>query len=293
MQEKAAVHKDGNEGTGILPVKDFCVLIPFYNNRLGLIRSLQSICYSPVKFSVLIIDDGSDEPLTVDDLAEYLHPDLHINIIRLPRNGGITMALNAGLKHLSEKEDCRYIARLDCGDVCKEDRFLQQVKFLNEHPDIDLVGSWCIFKDYSTGEAFEYIVPTSHKGIMREMHFKNVFIHPSVMWRAEAVAAVQAYPDSFPHAEDYAFFYELLRRGKGAVLPQFLVVCEISRAGLSISYRKQQLLSRLRVVRHYRESVWYGMLGEARLRLLMLLSADWALKIKKRIRRVQQSPAVT
>jgi glycosyltransferase involved in cell wall biosynthesis len=265
---------------------DFCVLISCYNNRDGLVRSLQSICYDPVKYFVLLIDDGSIEPLIFSDLTNHLSPLLNLHVIRLPRNSGITRALNAGLHYLEGRTDFRFIARLDCGDLCSEDRFHRQVGFLDRHPDIDLVGSWCVFKDFSTGEAYTYTIPTQHKQIMRDMHFKNVFIHPTVMWRAGVAARLPAYPETFPHAEDYGFFYELLQHGKAAILPYYLMVCEISPTGLSLSHRKQQLRSRIKVVRQYRDSLLYGVLGEIRLRLLMLLPSEWALKIKKQLRNI-------
>jgi len=271
-------------------VYDFCVIIPCYNNREGLIRSLLSICYDPVKYFVVIIDDGSKEPLTSPDLAYELSHELSplpgLHIIRLEKNSGITRALNAGLEYLAGRDDYRYIARLDCGDLCDPHRFQHQVAFLDQHPDIDLVGSWCIFKDFLTGEAFKYTIPTRHKEIMRDMHFKNVFIHPTVMWRAGMTAKVPFYPETFPHAEDYGFFYELLQHGRSAILPYYLVICEISRSGLSLTHRRQQMISRIKVVRQYGNNTLYSLLGELRLRLLMLLPAEWALKIKKQIRNI-------
>ncbi|MES1160623.1 MAG: glycosyltransferase [Bacteroidota bacterium] len=267
-------------------VYDFCVIIPCYNNREGLIRSLQSICYDPVKYFLLIVDDGSTEPLTYSDLTSELSPLPGLHIIRLEKNSGITRALNAGLQYLAERADFRYIARLDCGDLCATDRFQRQVTFLDEHPDIDLVGSWCIFKDFFTGEAYKYTIPTRQEEIMRGMHFKNVFIHPTVMWRAGISAKVPSYPESFPHAEDYGFFYELLQHGRSAILPYYLMICEISRSGLSLTHRRQQMKSRIKVVRHYGNNALYGLLGELRLRLLMLLPAGWALKIKKQIHNI-------
>jgi len=287
MRESSDIRPSGDEPL-VRPgvAYDFCVIIPCYNNREGLIRSLQSICYDPVKYFLLIVDDGSKEPLSADDLARELSPLPGLHIIRLDKNGGITRALNAGLEYLARRADIRYIARLDCGDLCAQDRFQRQVAFLDGHPDIDLVGSWCIFKDFSTGEAYKYTIPTRHKEIMRGMHFKNVFIHPTVMWRAGMNAKVTSYPDIFPHAEDYGFFYELLQHGKAAILPYYLMICEISRTGLSLTHRRQQMKSRIKVVRQYGNNKVYGLLGELRLRLLMLLPSEWALKIKKQLRNI-------
>jgi glycosyltransferase involved in cell wall biosynthesis len=244
---------------------DFCVIIPCYNDRDGLIESLQSICYNPVKHLVVVP---------------------HLHIIRLEKNGGITRALNAGLQYIAGRNDIRYIARLDCGDICSPERFESQVEFLDSHPDIDLVGSWCIFKDYSTEEAYRYTIPTEHSDIIRDMHFRNVFIHPTVMWRAGIGNKVGAYPETFPHAEDYGFFYELLQHGRAAVLPHYLMTCAVSPTGISLTYRREQMRSRIKVVRRYGNNAWYRLLGELRLRLWMLLPAQWALRIKKQLRNI-------
>jgi glycosyltransferase involved in cell wall biosynthesis len=271
---------------------DFCVLITCFNHEQRLIRSLQSIHYHPKRYFVLIVDDGSAVPLSKARLIEQLPDPPEIVILRLPTNGGITRALNEGLTYLNgthhegltyPKYTARYIARLDCGDLCMKDRFINQVAFLDRHPDIDLLGTRCIFKDFSSGDSYKYLAPPDHDQIMRQMHFKNVFIHPTVMWRASVIRRLPAYPDTYPHAEDYAYFFEMLRQGRAAILPEYLVISEINPRGISLSFRRQQLKSRIDVVRKYGHSRLYGIMGELRLRLWMLVPPALALKIKKRI----------
>src|ERR1700733_12927793 len=189
----------------------FYLLIPYYNNLSGLVRSLQSISYDPVRYALLIVDDGSKDILLDADLAAHLPAGLTVKIIRLPRNEGITRALNTGLHWLEGKNNFRYVARLDCGDICIPERFTRQVEFMDRHPDIDLVGSWCLFKDFSTGQSYPYRTPTEHGGIVRGMYFRNIFRHPTVMWRSYVMKKTGVYPENFPHAEDYGFFYEILR----------------------------------------------------------------------------------
>lgn len=269
---------------------DFCVLITCFNHEQRLIRSLQSIHYHPKRYFVLIVDDGSAIPLSQTRLIEQLPDPPEIVILRLPTNGGITRALNEGLTFLNgthsegltyQKYAARYIARLDCGDLCMKDRFINQVEFLDRHPDIDLLGTRCIFKDFLSGDSYKYLAPPDHDEIMRQMHFKNVFIHPTVMWRASVTRRLPAYPDTYPHAEDYAYFFEMLQQGKAAILPEYLVISEINPKGISITFRRQQLKSRIDVVRKYGHNRLYGIMGELRLRLWMLVPAAWALKIKK------------
>ena len=260
---------------------DFYLLIPYYNNLPGLIRSVRSVDYDPGKYALLIVDDGSKEALNHTDLTAHIPPSLAVKIIRLPENKGITKAMNTGLEWLQENNEFRFVARLDCGDICAESRFRQQVSFLDLHTDVDLVGSWCIFKDFSTGSSYRYITPTEHKKITRGMHFRNIFIHPTVMWRATVTQKAGRYPEDFPYAEDYGFFYEILNNGKAAVIPEDLVTCEINPKGLSLYFRKEQLKSRGRVVKRYGKSKVLSLIGIIKLWFLRVIPYGLVLQIKK------------
>jgi len=267
---------------------DFYLLIPYFNNLPGLIRSLESVVYNPSAYGLLIVDDGSRERLRYEDIAPYLPGTLSVTILRQTENGGITRALNTGLKWLDGRKECRYVARLDCGDLCMEPRFLRQVAFLDEHPDIDLVGSWCIFKNFATGTSYRYITPTGYKKILRSMHFRNIFIHPTVMWRADVTRKVGVYPEDFPHAEDYGFFYEIISRGEAAIIPEDLVICEINPKGLSLYFRREQLKSRIRVVKQYGKNRVYSLIGIIKLWLLLAIPYNIVLQTKKIIYGIKQ-----
>lgn len=260
---------------------DFYLLIPCYNNMSGLIKSLQSISYDNNNFKILIIDDGSIQIITIADLLPYIATGLPIEIINLPKNSGITKALNTGLELLETKNNFQFVARLDCGDICAPERFYKQVNFLQQNPQIDLVGSWCIFKNFSTGLSYQYSTPTDHKKIISGMYFRNIFIHPTVMWRRNAIQKTLAYPEQFPHAEDYGFFYSILNRGKCAVIAENLVTCEINGAGISLRNRKEQLKSRIKVVNHFGKNKLLSIIGVLKLRLLITIPYPLILHTKK------------
>lgn len=260
---------------------DFYLLIPFFNNLSGLLHSLNSVQYDAEKFIVVIVDDGSDEPITRTILNQHISTNSQVEIIRLPQNKGITHALNTGLQWILQQNNAHYIARLDCGDICTNDRFYKQVAFLHQHPTVNLVGSWCIFRDYTTNVAFRYVTPTDHNHISRSMHFRNLFIHPTVMWRCEAMKEVARYPDNYPDAEDYGFFYQLLKKGECAIIPEYLVTCEINHKGISLSSRKKQLKSRIKVVREYGMNKVLRYLGVIKLRLLLIVPYNIVFAIKR------------
>ncbi|PWT71539.1 MAG: glycosyl transferase [Bacteroidetes bacterium] len=253
----------------IVPPLDFFILIPYYNDLPGLCRSLGSVRYNLSRYGVLIVDDGSAIPLRLE-MVDVTLPRLSF-IIRLAENQGITAALNAGLRWLKQRGDYRFVARLDCGDLCRADRFIRQVNYLETYADIDLLGSWARFENFSTGFSYHYRTPQNLNRIVRGMHFRNLFIHPTVMWRATVQEKVPAYPDDLPHAEDYGFFCELLRHGRAAIIPDELVTCKIDPQGLSLRYRRQQLRSRIKTVLRYRRSRILGLLGALKLSLLLFL----------------------
>lgn len=260
---------------------DFYLLIPFYNNLPGLLHSLHSVQYDAAKYTVVIVDDGSTQPVTLDELYKHISRNISVEIIQLPCNKGITTALNTGLQWILKQDNAPFIARLDCGDTCTPERFFRQVAFLQENPRVNLVGSWCIFKDYTTNVAFRYITPTRHKKIKRGMHFRNIFIHPTVMWRCDAIKDNELYPYSFPDAEDYGFFYQLMRKGESAIIPEYLVTCEINHKGISLSSRKKQLKSRIKVVKEYGKNRILRYLGVFKLRLLLIIPYNLVFAVKR------------
>src|SRR5688572_20965948 len=106
---------------------DFYLLIPFFNNLPGLFHSLKSVQYDANKYAVVIVDDGSTHPITLEVVYSQISRDISVEIIQLPCNKGITTALNTGLQWIIQQNNAHFIARLDCGDICTPERFYHQV----------------------------------------------------------------------------------------------------------------------------------------------------------------------
>jgi glycosyltransferase involved in cell wall biosynthesis len=252
-------------------LKDFILIIPFLDNKAGLLKSLRSIEFPRERFEVIIVDDGSCTPLTAEDLIEFGKSGSVIRILRLNENKGVAHALNYALAELKKRDDYKYIARLDCGDLCLTDRFKKQVTFLDEHPEIHLLGTRVLFKNFETGKEYIYQNKIIEEEIRKEMHFKCSFIHPSVMFRKEVLKEVGVYPENYLHCEDYAFFYKIIRQKQASILPEVLLISEISDQGVSSNNRQKQLFSRMRVVTRFGTNPVYVFGGMIRLMFLMLM----------------------
>src|ERR1700689_4381508 len=97
------------------------------------IRSILSQTFS--NFEFLILDDGSQLAETRETLSEAASLDPRISLSREPHRGW-TPTLKLGLA-LARGE---LVARQDADDWSEPTRLERQVAFLEEHPEIVLVG---------------------------------------------------------------------------------------------------------------------------------------------------------
>lgn len=218
------------------------ILIPHYNNLKGLTKSLSSI-YHKKGIDVLIIDDGSNdiEIPTASYLSSFLNVNVNLNILLLHKNNGITNALNYGLSYILEKNNYKYIARLDCGDTCVKNRFRLQEDFLEKNKDVALVGSWVKWiNNNSNKEIYTFNPPISDKKIKRKMSIRCNIIHPAAMYRVSIVKRVGLYPINYKAAEDYAYFFKIMKKGKVANIPKYLTQVEHNINGISAKNKRTQ-----------------------------------------------------
>jgi glycosyltransferase involved in cell wall biosynthesis len=249
--------------------RKIALLIPVYNDREGLRRTLEGLPRE-VPLDVVVVDDGSDPPLSFPEVP----PPHRAFLVRLERNRGIVGALNEGLRFILER-GYPYVARLDAGDVALPGRFSAQLRFLEEHPDHALVGGQVRFVDMEGRETHHEAFPTEDGAIRRAMRGRNVFIHPAVMIRAQALREAGPYREGYSAGEDYEIFFRLMRRYRVANLGEEVVVCQVNPKGISRQRRRAQLLSRLRVqLENFDPRLKESWLGVAK--TLALLLTPWS-----------------
>ena len=259
---------------------DFCLLIPCYNNVDGLITSLKSVMY-PYSYLVVIVDDGSRQPIDAGYMAAQLKEEQPFVVLRNEKNLGITAALNYGLSWIEANTHAKYIARLDCGDRCSPYRFVKQVQLMNANPQLTLSGTWCTIVDERTSFHYSYKGPSLHSKIKKAMYERNVFMHATVMFRTSALALVGHYPTDFELVEDYAFFWKLMNAGETAMIPEYLVTCELNKSGISYRNKSKQILARGRVIKTFGKSIVLKSIAYVRLLLLFIVPKQITLQLKK------------
>lgn len=234
---------------------DIAVLIPHFNNPEGLLLSLKSINNFENKVFAIVVDDGSDRKKINKNKIDN-ECKLDIIFLDLKINMGIEHALNFGLNHIiSSYKNVSYIARLDCDDLCMNNRFKLQFDFLENNRDIDFMGSNVRFVDTQRRHLFDLKLPESNDVISKKMYFNAMFIHPSIFFKKEILEKTGLYPTGKKSAEDYAFFFKVIQNCKVANIQQTLVECVMNPNGISGKNRKAQVLSRIKLIK---ENFYFG-----------------------------------
>ena len=177
----------------------------------------------------VIIDDGS-----TDDSLPMLKKvsDRRVRIIQ-QENRGLVAALNRGI----EQSTGQLIARMDADDRCEPDRFAMQVRYLDNHPEVALLGGSVATMDEAGNRLAPCVAfPATHEEIWAGIGRRPwVFCHPAVMYRREAAIEVGLYRPDFAHCEDTEFFARLMTRHRAANLPQVLLNYRLCRSAVSFT----------------------------------------------------------
>ncbi len=256
------------------------LLITHFDNPVGLNASLSSIDKSEY-IDVIIVDDGSKR-YKIEETAvnDSFNANGKITCLYLKENLGIEYALNLGLDFILEQNRYKYIARIDCGDICLGKRFKIQETFLKENPEIKLVGSNAIAVSTENIYLYKTLFPENHLEIKNKMFINSMFLHPCIMFSTEVISVVGKYPTNYKAAEDYAFFFKIVKEYKTANIQEFLLQYEINPLGISLSKRKLQVWSRIRIIKdNFHFGFWpiYGLLRNI---LLYILPNSLIQKIK-------------
>lgn len=256
-----------------------CYLIPYFNCFDDLLLTLRSL--EGESADVVIVDDGSAVSLASQlDTSQF---NLTIHLLELAANQGIEGALNRGLQFI-DQQGYRYIARIDCGDLSMPGRIAAQVAAMEADKEIVLCGGWA---DY-VNEEYEFLftnkVPTDDSSLRKQMFLNNMFIHPAVMIRAEAIKQIGGYPTNRKAAEDYAVFFKLMQLGKVKNLPQSLIRYVVSSTSISSQKRNLQVKNRIRVIWDNKACSLHFAYGLMRSCLLLAFPRTVTMKLRSLLR---------
>lgn len=195
------------------------VVLPAYNSELFIREAIDSILAQTYQdFELLLIDDGSTDK-TSEIVREYEASDHRIRVHRLEQNRGLISALNWGCRNARGQ----YIAIMNSDDISLPERFAKQVEFLDQHPEIGILGTASQTIDESGQSGLPITVPALPGLIHWMLYFGNCIVHPTVMMRRDVVEAAGYYSPNAFLVDDYDLWMRISRSSDIANLPIILL----------------------------------------------------------------------
>lgn len=203
------------------------VVMAVYNGEKYIRESISCVLQQTfTDFELLLINDGStDNSMSI--VEEFNDP--RIRILHNAKNSGILFTRNRGLQEAFGK----YIAVLDCDDLCSTNRLELQYNYLEANPEVAVCGTWGIMIDENSTVFGHKIMPETNKDLVAiQMLFTNQFIHSSVVFHKKIALEVGGYT-AVNGCEDYGLFSRIALQHKMANLPEFITQYREHSQGIS------------------------------------------------------------
>lgn len=192
--------------------------LPFYNNERTLLDAIRSVFAQSVSdWELLLIDDGS-----VDGSLRIARSiaDPRVQVLTDGENKGLAVRLN----EIADLARGEFIARLDADDMMHPERLRAQLKYLEGHPDVDLVDTGL----YAIDAARE---PVGVRGVdivefsARSALGNRMLSHATILGRAEWFRA-NRYDERLPRCQDHELWCRTWRTSVFGRVSEPLYFCE-------------------------------------------------------------------
>ena len=202
------------------------VILPAYNAEAHLAECLDSLLNQTFQdFCILAINDASIDN-TSKILESYAKMDPRLRVYHFTQNQGEPSAGKLA-KDILNYMNVEYVARMDADDICAPHRFEKQIQYLDNHPEIDILGSNAVIFHHERTEKSPEIsdLPLLDKDI--KAHFslaRGHMINPSTMWRHSSIKQLGLNYAQTSTAPDFHMWIQCALNGKTfANLPEPLL----------------------------------------------------------------------
>jgi glycosyltransferase involved in cell wall biosynthesis len=179
------------------------IILSAYNESSVILNAIKSIREQHfIDWELIVVNDGSTD-ITGELVNQEVRKDSRIRLINNEINQGLAASLNKGIA-VSTGE---YIARMDADDLALKERLRLQVDYLDEHPDVMVLGGAAIYRNSQGKVLGEVFMPEEHSDIIRWLLRSSPFIHPTVMMRKSFVDVTSGYDESLNRAQDYDLWF--------------------------------------------------------------------------------------
>jgi glycosyltransferase involved in cell wall biosynthesis len=202
-----------------------------------LFEAIESILHQTFgNFEFIIVDFGSRDQ-SKEIAARYAATDGRIKVIEIAPCSYIEAKISACAFATG-----RYIAIQDADDISFPERLQLEVEFLEQHPEVGLLGGAVQWIDRQGNVLkFDGAYPSEDLEIKADLKVRNPFWHPTVLMRREAYVRVGGYRAAFTQSDDYDLWLRISEHYQCANLKQRVLKYRVHSGQLSVQKRKDQV----------------------------------------------------
>jgi glycosyltransferase involved in cell wall biosynthesis len=205
------------------------VIIPCFNMGQYLDAAVDSVFAQTMQnFEIVIVDDGSTDPATVQLLSNYQRPNARVLVTK---HQGLAAARNHAIEHATGE----YLCALDSDDKLHPAYFERATSLLDGDPALTFVSSWV--QMFGTSDALWKQNFCDLPTLLAECT-----VMTAALVRANAVRSVGGYDTQMRDQgdEDWDLWISLVERGyRGTIIPEVLFyyrrrpgsMCEVCTTG--------------------------------------------------------------
>jgi GT2 family glycosyltransferase len=181
------------------------ILTPVFDTPVPWLREAVESVLAQVyeNWELLLIDDGSMDSDLLRALPRLAANDRRIRLVRLDGHQGISAALNRGV----ELATGEWVTFLDHDDVLEADALFQNVKLLQENPELDLVYS---DEDKLTDQGFD--LPILKPDWSPDFFLSSNYLCHMIFLRRDLIRAVGGFESEFDGSQDYDLLLRVSER---------------------------------------------------------------------------------
>ena len=228
------------------------VLLPAYNAEAYLAQSVESILGQTFPdFELIVVDDCSKDS-TLEILRSYNDP--RLRIVPNARNLGVVGARNKAMS--VARGDL--IASFDADDVSLPTRLAKQVAYLDSNPAVALVGTASFYLENGESRPGKRIPNATPMLLRWLLHMGNPLGHPTLMYRASAVAQLGCLLlEDYKYAEDFEFYHRILAIGEVGYIDEPLILYRRHPGAISVRHETEMMAQSHRVLTDA-YAPWFG-----------------------------------
>lgn len=177
------------------------VVIPVYNRANLVLQAVDSVLGQTfINFELIIVDDGSTEPLSLPNADE------RIRVIRLAVNRGAAAARNSGFRAARGE----YIALLDSDDAWLPEKLAQQVDLLENNSSAQAcVTGYYLHKQ---GEVDRKVLPPRPRSWLKHLLIGSALgAGSTLVFRRRCLEEIGYLDESLPRYEEWDWLIEFVK----------------------------------------------------------------------------------